>query len=226
MQKHVQEVDFLPARTSPADNDDIKYALTNWGGVYLSFYFKEASPYWTPGTNSYHYNGTRPPNHGVLVVGWDDKYPASNFVDPAVGDRTKPAGDGAFLVKNSYGTNWGDGGYFWLSYYDTIAGTDDTTAVFRAAEPPDNFNRVYQRDPLGYVAYMVPTRGDETDWFADRFVATASDDLTAVGFWTLGPQASYRVYAGPSLDDLTSVGSGTIERMGYHTVRFAHRPTW
>ncbi len=31
VQKHVQEVDFLPARTSPADNDDIKYALTNWG---------------------------------------------------------------------------------------------------------------------------------------------------------------------------------------------------
>ena len=40
------------------------------------------------------------PNHGVLVVGWDDKYPRRTS-STRVGDRTKPAGDGAFLVKNS-----------------------------------------------------------------------------------------------------------------------------
>ena len=203
-QKHVQEVIYLPARTSPADNDDIKYALTNWGGVYISMYFSDGATTFDEATSSYYYGGSRAPNHGVLVVGWDDKYSAANF---AAGHR--PAGDGAFLVKNSWGASFGDGGYFWLSYYDTVAATDDTTAVFRAAEPADDFITVYQRDPLGYVAHILPTRGDQTDWFASRFVATASDDLTAVSFWTLGPNASYEVYAGSLLSSLTSVGSCT-----------------
>ena len=48
------------------------------------------------------------------VVGWDDAYPASNFT----GDAGQPPGDGAFLVRNSWGSGWGEDGYFWVSYYD------------------------------------------------------------------------------------------------------------
>ncbi len=36
-------------------------------------------------------------NHIVLIVGWDDA-------------------KGAWLVKNSYGTEWGEGGYGWIKY--------------------------------------------------------------------------------------------------------------
>ena len=34
--------------------------------------------------------------HGVCIVGWDDDYAASNF-------STLPPGNGAWIVKNSYG---------------------------------------------------------------------------------------------------------------------------
>ncbi len=41
--------------------------------------------------------------HAVLIVGWDDDL---------------CGGDGAWRVKNSWGTMWGDDGFFWIKYGD------------------------------------------------------------------------------------------------------------
>jgi hypothetical protein len=40
-------------------------------------------------------------NHGVLIVGWDD---------------TMCGGDGAWIVKNSWGPDWGDYGFIYMKY--------------------------------------------------------------------------------------------------------------
>ena len=49
------------------------------------------------------YNSTtgEPPNHAVLIVGWDDN---------------ACSGQGAWIVKNSWGPNWGDAGFFHIRY--------------------------------------------------------------------------------------------------------------
>ena len=52
-------------------------------------------------------------NHGVTIVGWDDQYPRRYFQ----GAWGRPPGRGAFLVRNSWGDDWGEDGYFWVSYY-------------------------------------------------------------------------------------------------------------
>lgn len=52
-------------------------------------------------------------NHSAVIVGWDDDYPVSNFVL-----EHQPEAPGAFIVKNSWGSEWGLDGFFYLSYYD------------------------------------------------------------------------------------------------------------
>ena len=52
-------------------------------------------------------------SHGVTIVGWDDNYSAENFL----ADKRPPA-DGAWIVRNSWGKDYGNDGYFYLSYYD------------------------------------------------------------------------------------------------------------
>lgn len=44
--------------------------------------------------------------HAVCLCGYDD-----NKVNPF-----NPSSKGAFLVRNSWGTDWGLAGYFWVSY--------------------------------------------------------------------------------------------------------------
>src|SRR3990172_3569377 len=195
--KHVQEVNWIPARGAPLDNDNIKRAIMQYGGVYacLGWYDSaDGSAYYDALTASYHYFGFSGANHAVLVVGWDYEYPAANFA-------TRPFGDGAFLVKNSWGSGWGDDGYFHVSYYDTVFGRSDLTAVCNNAESTGNYGGMYQYDPLGdvnCVGYSSPTA-----WFANVFTAQATSWLSAVGFYTLAPGTDYEVYTGSSLETRT-----------------------
>lgn len=52
-------------------------------------------------------------NHAVTIVGWDDNYSVDNFLE-----GKQPPADGAWIVRNSWGENYGNAGYFYLSYYD------------------------------------------------------------------------------------------------------------
>ncbi len=59
-------------------------------------------------------------NHAVCIVGWDDTFPASSFRE-----GYQPPADGVWIVKNSWGAEWGNEGYFYLSYYDqTLCGIE------------------------------------------------------------------------------------------------------
>jgi hypothetical protein len=212
--RHVQEALYLPARTTPQTNDAIKAAVMAHGAVSTSMYAdggmcdSTSSAAWDPASDAYCYSGSADPNHAVDIVGWDDTYSAANFSSP-------PSGNGAFLVRNSWGTSWGNKGYFYVSYYDTVFGYGENV-VFDDAEPTSNFSAVYQYDPLGWTDSFG--YGSDTAWFANNFTASAGDQLAAASFYAAEPGSSYTLYVGGSLSSLTAHGSGSLTLAGYHTV--------
>ena len=208
--KHVQQVEWIPARASATDNDNVKNAVMTNGGTYVTLYW--SNTYYKSATASYYYSGSSSANHAVVIVGWDDNYPASNFA-------SAPAGNGAFIVRNSWGSAWGSAGYFYVSYYDGTFGRRDLMVNFDSAEPTTNYSAVYQYDPLGDVNSIGYS--SNTAWFANVFTAQSTNSVAAVGFYTLAPSTTYQVYTGPSLSALTLNTSGTMTYMGFHTVTLA-----
>ena len=53
--------------------------------------------------------------HAVTIIGWDDNYSKDNFTS---GKGDKPEHDGAYIALNSWGKEWHDNGYFYISYDD------------------------------------------------------------------------------------------------------------
>ncbi len=57
--------------------------------------------------------------HAVTIIGWDDNYSKDNFKT-----FKKPAKDGAYIVVNSWGLDYGDKGYYYISYEDKYVEED------------------------------------------------------------------------------------------------------
>jgi len=210
VQKHVQEVLYLPRKTSPADNDHIKAAIMNHGGLSASFYW--SSSYLKTGGYYYPPTGSAPyGNHMITIVGWDDSHSV-----------TGAPGPGAFLCKNSWGSSWNGNGYFWISYYDKFLGHEELS-LFKNAEPVTNYDYIHQHDPLGWTTSLG--YGSESAWSANMFSAANDQFITAVGFYTTDTGSSYEisVYTDPSPGQpksgtLQASSSGVMQYAGYHTV--------
>lgn len=211
LQKQVTEVIFLPPRSSSLSNDNIKQMVTTYGAVYTSFYWNSSD--YRSATASYYYSGPNNSNHAVCIVGWDDNYSKDNF-------SSTPPGDGAFIIRNSWGSGWGEGGYFYISYYDSKVGKSD--AVFSGAQSAGTYDRCYDYDPLGWVSNVG--YGSNTAWGANIFTAVADEPLVAASFYVASTNSPYELYiyrnctSGPRTGSLSSTKTGTIATPGYVTI--------
>jgi hypothetical protein len=77
--------------------DAIKTAIYNYGSVGAAVWVGTNFQYYTSGVFNACRRRPKSPNHAIQLVGWDDA-------------------KGAWLMKNSWGTGWGENGFMWIAY--------------------------------------------------------------------------------------------------------------
>lgn len=211
---HLQEAQVIPSK----DYETIKMMVYQYGGVQSSMYMSltgadSESRYYDEETASYAYIGTEKPNHDIVIIGWDDNYPAGNF-------SVDVGGDGAFICRNSWGSEFGDEGNFYVSYYDTNIGVHNI--VYTVVEGVDNYDHIYQSDLCGWTGNMG--YNSETAYMANIFTAQSDQILEAVGFYATGMYTQYSVYVvrdysgTGDLKHRFKVAEGRFLNSGYYTV--------
>lgn len=158
-------------------------------------------------------------NHGVCIVGWDDNYSKDNFNQgtDAEGNIKTPPANGAWIVKNSWGSetepkvtddgkviggkDWGvvDGngkhtGYFYMSYYD---------------------KSVCDAETMEFDVDLYNANGDMSTWMYDympgRFTMMKSQDADVIKTANVFPNSSGRDQSLYAVSTRTSNPNATVK---------------
>lgn len=215
-QAHLEnaEIIAMPDMSSSnyqADMNEIKKNIMTYGSMAISY-----SDYDSYRNGSYYYcPSALRENHAITVVGWDDTISASMF-------KNTPAGNGAWIVKNSWGEYSGANGYFYLSYYDkSLSGQ----GYFLDFGSKDNYDNNYQYDGGGNYTGFVNMLSDKICG-ANVFQADSKEKLKAVSIFTKNLNVGYTIEiyknwkdnGNPASGTCVASTSGTVEYAGYHTI--------
>ncbi len=184
---------YIPiARYLPEDPNAFKETIMNNGAVYNSYGSVSEDYQWINGNYTYCYQGAGTTSHAIAIVGWNDTL-------------TTACGQGAWLCKNQYGTSFGDNGYFYISYHDTLV--LKYNAVWPERENYDPELKIYQYDTIGGWPFL----GYESPLIYGLIKYTAVEDqfITRIGTYTVsfGSFLSAEIYAdfdGTNLTNLLS----------------------
>ncbi len=204
---HLTNNDML----DPLDLEGIKTHLMTTGPMVVAYW---SDSHYSKAYHSYYQTEvTDTTNHEVVIVGWDDHFSKENYNDGV------PEADGAWICKNSWGTDWGEEGYFYMSYYEPSIPYIASVEI----EEANNYDSIYQYDSYIYKSLYYP---EDTITGANVFQTTKEENLTAVSFYSHETDLPYTIsiYEGvkdgdPISGTLLTTQSGTMTYAGYHTVK-------
>ncbi len=202
----VKKVDGYRLATNDGSQIDvIKDAVCNHGPVSMGFFSDPNGSYIVePWGTIYDHYPSPGPDHMVSIIGWNDSVPHPN-----------PAhdGTGAWIVKNSWGTGWGNDGYFYLAYNSSCV---EEIAYLEYKDPVPGDELLYW-DEAGLVNSIGS--GYNTAWMASVFTAPNSGDLTHVDFWTTSSNAQYEIYVWASFFGTELAHqTGNCQEYGYYSI--------
>lgn len=203
---HVQDVICISPHANYTDSDTIKRAIVDYGALTTFCYSTDDEEYYNEETGALYFYGNGSVNHAVTLVGWDDTYSANNFMK-------KPEGDGAWIVKNSYGTDFGNNGFMYISYYDNCFLSYESFAF--VINNTENYTKNYQTDLSGKLAFLVYNQSSS---YRNVYKSLGNDYISAVGtyFNKSGVDYTVNIYVN---DNLILTQSDISPYAGYHTIK-------
>ena len=150
-------------------------------------------------------------NHAITIIGWDDTVSKSKF-----NNATR---DGAWIIKNSWGTDWSDDGFFYISYDDEHICT--LTANYEVSNS-NNYEYTYKSSDLVGVPLLTLKNNM---YIASKFTKQELNNkelINRVSF-TVGENMTYKVYISKdnTLNDKTKwieLTTGTSSLYGIKSV--------
>jgi len=133
----ITDIRYLPNEASI-----LKQSLLDYGALYTTFFWDNSN--YNSTNYTYYSNGETGANHAALLVGWDDT-------------KITSGGTGAWIIKNSWGTSWGESGFFYISYNDTKVNSN--VMFIQNISPTTTNSYQFSYDKLG----MLNSLGDHSN---------------------------------------------------------------
>jgi parallel beta-helix repeat protein len=200
---------------SVPDTNVLKNYIMTYGPVYTTLYADSSQGFDGSYYGSYTFNYTKSPaagtNHAVLIVGWSNNLPPDQV--------TGQPGDG-WIVKNSWGSAWGAGGYFYIHYGAANIGMG--SSFMNGWQNYDNNGSImYYDDDCWDNSWGYSST---TAWGLCNFTPSNNTNATRVEFWTTDTTSDVDIYIydnfdGTSLSNLlVSQTNYAFNEAGYHSV--------
>jgi C1A family cysteine protease len=202
---------YIPFRENVTDNYKYKEALVKYGAIGLTVLGVRGpdDTSFNNETSAAYYNGPtyKAADHTVTLVGWDDNFPKEKF-------KITPPGDGAWIIKNSWGTDWADNGYYYISYYDTAFGTSEESVGF-IINNLHNYERNYEYDIVGYPTFSQSNITPLS--YINKYTAVKDELIRAIGTTFDKAGVDYEIIIYVDEEEIYRQ-NGTSLRRGFETI--------